>query len=334
MMRCAAWHRSIHLPKGIGMLGRWTRREFCKAVGVAAAGAALGSAAGKEPLPFKLGVITDEISQHLDQALEFMAGYSLSYCELRSFGGKNTLNMSQEELERGKQIIEMHHFHVSDIASPIYKWDLPEMAGLPNRERNTFSAPFTEQNAEEALRKSFQIARVFGTEKVRIFSYWRVADPDKAYPYILERLRKATTLAEQNKIVLVLENEPTCNIATGKELARFVDDINSPCLCGNWDPANCVELNEVPYPDGYNQVRGLFQHMHIKDLARDPKTGKLHYVPVGKGVVDFTGQFRALIKDGYAGTMSLGTHYRRPDGNRLESTRECLEGLFQILKNV
>ena len=285
-------------------------------------------------MPFKLGVITDEISQDLDQALEFIASYSLSYCELRSIGGKNIMSMSQPELERAKQLIDKHHFHVSDIGSPIYKWDLPEIPALPTRERDTFRAQFTEQDAEEVLNKSFQIARLFGTENVRIFSYWRVADPDKAYPHVVKRLRKAAELAAQNKIFLVLENEPSCNVATGKELGRMLRDINSPWLRGNWDPANSVDLYEVPYPDGYNLVRGLFRHMHIKDLVRDPKTGKTHYVPVGKGVVDFPGQFRALIKDGYQGTMSLETHYRRPDGNKLESTRECLDGLLKILERI
>ena len=317
------------------MTDQWTRRKFCGAIGALGAGATLGAVAQEnKPLPFKLGVITDEISQDLDQALEFIASYSLSYCELRSIGGKNIMSMSQPELERAKQIIDKHHFHVSDIGSPIYKWNLPEMPALPSEKRDTFKASFTEQDAEEVLKKSFQIARLFGTEKVRIFSYWRVADPDKAYPHVVKRLRKAAELAEQNKIFLVLENEPSCNVATGKEMGRMLRDINSPWLRGNWDPANSVDLYEVPYPDGYNLVRGLFLHMHIKDLVRDPKTGKTHYVPVGKGVVDFPGQFRALIKDGYQGTMSLETHYRRPDGSRLESTRECLDGLLKILERI
>jgi sugar phosphate isomerase/epimerase len=299
------------------------------------AGATLGGVArGNKPLPFKLGVITDEISQDLDQALEFIASYSLSYCELRSISGKNIMSMSQPELEHAKQLIDKHHFHVSDIGSPIYKWDLPEIPALPTRERDTFRAQFTEQDAEEVLKKSFQIARLFGTENVRIFSYWRVADPDKAYPHVVKRLRKAAELAAQNNIFLVLENEPSCNVATGKELGRMLRDINSPWLRGNWDPANSVDMYEVPYPDGYNLVRGLFRHMHIKDLVRDPQTGKTHYVSVGKGVVDFPGQFRALIKDGYQGTMSLETHYRRPDGNKLESTSECLDGLLKILERI
>jgi sugar phosphate isomerase/epimerase len=55
---------------------------------------------------------------------------------------------------------------------------------------------------------------------------------------------------------------------------------------------------------------------------------------VGGGVVDFHGQFQALVKDGYDGTMSLETHYRRPDGNKVESTRESLEGLLKILRSL
>jgi sugar phosphate isomerase/epimerase len=74
--------------------------------------------------------------------------------------------------------------------------------------------------------------------------------------------------------------------------------------------------------------------MHIKDVKKNPATGELQYVPVGKGMIDFRGQFAALRDDGYDGTMSLETSYSRPDGNKVESTRECLEGLFRVLKSV
>lgn len=315
------------------MTSRWTRREFCVAAGALGAGFAFGAAVpGDQPLPFNLGIITDEISGDLEQALDFIASYSLSYCELRGIGGKNIMNMSQTELERAKQIIDKHRFHVSDIASPIYKWNLPEMPAQPSEKRDTFNASFTEQDAEDLLKRSFQMARLFGTEKVRIFSYWRVEDPDKAYPYIVERLKKAAALAQQNKILLVLENEPSCNVGTGKELGRMLRDIHSPWLLGNWDPGNAVVLGEVPYPDGYSHVRGLFRHVHAKDAARDPQTGKNRWMPVGGGVVDWHGQIRALLQDGYHGTMSLETHYRRPDGNKMESTRESLEGLLKVLR--
>jgi L-ribulose-5-phosphate 3-epimerase len=244
------------------MAEQWSRRKFCLALGTLSAGARLSRAeAGMESLPFKLGVITDEIAEDLGQALDF-------------------------------------------------------------------------KDTENLLREVFKLARFFGTSKVRVFSYWRVKEPEEAFPHVRESLAKAAALAAQNKITLLLENEHECNVGTGKELGRMLREINSPYLRGMWDPCNAARLGEVPYPDGYRQVRGLFRHMHIKDIKKDPTTGELQRVPVGKGMIDFRGQFKALRDDGYDGTMSLETGYSRPDGSKVESTRECLEGLFRILKSV
>jgi sugar phosphate isomerase/epimerase len=90
-------------------------------------------------------------------------------------------------------------------------------------------------------------------------------------------------------------------------------------------------LNEIPFPDGYEAVKGRFAHMHVKDVRKNAQTGKLEWAPVGGGFIDWKGQFEALRAAKYEGTMSLETHYRRADGNRTESTREALEGLLKIL---
>jgi L-ribulose-5-phosphate 3-epimerase len=317
------------------MGGRWSRRNFCLALGAGGAGVMLSRAGrGNDSLPFKLGIITDEITQDLAQALDFIASYSLAYCELRELWGKNIMNLSPAELDRAQQIVEKHRLQVSEIASPLFKYNLPEMPAQPSEKRDTFRASFTDQDTEELLKRSFHIARLFGTQKVRVFSYWRVNEPEKAYPYVRERLAKAAALAAQNQVTLLLENEFSCNIGTGKELGRIIRDIDSPALRAMWDPGNAVALNEIPYPGGYSHVRGLFLHMHVKDAERDPATGKTRWLPVGSGSVDFQGQFQALLRDGYHGTMSLETHYRRPDGNTVESTRESLEGLLKVLKSV
>jgi sugar phosphate isomerase/epimerase len=305
------------------------------ALGALSAGAMLGGAAlGKDALPFKLGVITDEITQDLGPALDFIAHYSLSYCELRQLWGKNIMSLPQADLDRAKQIIDKHQMHVAEIASPIFKYNLPEMPAKSGEVRDTFMASYTDQDTEKLLKKSFELARFFGTQKVRVFSFWRVEDPEKAYPHVRDRLAKAAALAVQNKMTLLLENEQTCNVGTGKELGRIVRDINSPGLRVMWDPANAVVLGEVPYPDGYQRVRKLDEHVHAKDVKKDPKTGEFRWLPVGAGTVDWTGQCRALVRDGYHGTMSLETPYRRPDGNSVESSRESLEGLLKVLKTV
>jgi hypothetical protein len=79
---------------------------------------------------------------------------------------------------------------------------------------------------------------------------------------------------------------------------------------------------------------GVITDEIAEDIRKDPTTGKLQRVPVGEGMIDFRGQFTALRDDGYDGTMSLETGYLRPDGNKVETTRECLEGLFRVLKHV
>lgn len=308
-----------------------TRRDVLK--GAAAAGALSSLAAGgTDPAHgFHLGIITDELTTNLDEAIAFITSYKLHWCELREAWGKNLMISPQEDLDRAKKLLAANSVRVSDIASPIFKWNLPGSATKANERHDPAKGNFTEEDADTALEKSFQLARFFGTKKVRIFSYWRVADPEKVYPQVRDRLGKAARLAEKNGIVLVLENEHECNIGTGKELGRILRDVNSPALRGVWDPGNAVMLGETPFPDGYQAVKGLFPHMHIKDARKNPQTGRIDWAPVGGGFIDFKGQFEALHKDKYSGTMSLETHYRRPDGNKVESTRESLEGLLKVI---
>ncbi len=307
-----------------------TRRELLAgAIAASAMPSIAGPTAGTAG--FKLGIITDELTTQFDQALDFLASYNLHYCEIREMWDNNIMNVPQADLDRSKKMLEQHKIQVSDIASPIFKWNLPQMPAKANEKRDEFKASFTEPDADMLLEKSFQLARHFGTNKVRIFSYWRVEDPGKAFPLVAERLSKAAKLAAQNDIVLVLENEHACNVGTGKELGRLLKEVNSQHLRGVWDPGNAVMLGEVPFPDGYNAVKGMFPHMHIKDARKSAKTGKLEWAPVGGGVIDFKGQFQALHRDKYEGTMSLETHYRRADGNKVESTRESLEGLLKVL---
>lgn len=315
------------------MVQRLTRRRLLQTAAAAlpAAAAIFDSRKSLGAIPFKLGIITDEITEKFEDALDFISSSSLEYCELRELWGKNIMNLSKDELRRAKELIEKHRLQVTDIGSPVMKYNLPE---VPAREekRDTFNANFTQQDNERLFDQAFELARFFGTRKIRIFSYWRVEDPEKAYPYVRDRLAKAAEIARQADMLLVLENEPACNIGTGKELGRVLKEINSLHLQGNWDPGNAVMLGEKPYPDGYEAVRGWFAHMHAKDVTKDPATGKLKWAPVGGGVVDWKGQLRALRRDGYEEAISLETHYLRPDGNKVESTRESLQGLIRLAR--
>ena len=49
--------------------------------------------------------------------------------------------------------------------------------------------------------------------------------------------------------------------------------------------------------------------MHLKD-AHLNEQGEVEGVAIGEGDVDYIGQFRQLLKDGYDGYVVLETHYR------------------------
>ncbi len=282
-------------------------------------------------MDWKLGIITDEITRDFNAALDFIRRYDLDWCELRQLWKKNVINLSPLELARAKALIRKHHLKVSHIGSPVFKYNLPQVPARAGEKRDTFLANFTDQDTDRLLHKSFRLARFFGTSKVRVFSYWRAADPEKAYPYVCDRLAKAAALARKNDILLTLENEHECNIGTGKELGRLLRDLNSTHLRGLWDGGNAAMLGETPYPDGYEAVRGLFEHLHVKDVRKNGRTGKLEWAPVGGGLIDWKGQFEALRRDHYKHTLSLETHYHKRRATKMESTRIALAGLLKII---
>ncbi len=309
-----------------------TRRHFLGSAALGLPAWALSLAhrsAAASALPWKLGVITDEISTDFEQALEFLKSYSLEYCELRELWDKNIMIASQAELDRAKNLLRKYRIRISVIASPIFKYDLPEMPP-PAPKGDVFRAQFTDRDTARLLKKAAELSHFFNTPLVRVFSYWRVDDPEKAYPHVRERLARAAAFARSHAMIFALENEHTCNVGTGRELARILKDINSPHLRGVWDPGNAVMLGEAPHPDGCEAVRGLFDHTHVKDLRNE--AGKWTWMPVGKGVANYAAVFKSLRGERYDGTISLETHYRRADGNRLESTRESLEGLLAVLR--
>ena len=311
-----------------------TRRNWLKLSISAAAVSRLTPGASMDAHGFKLGIITDELTGQLNEALDFISSHHLHWCELREIWGKNLVNASREELDRARDLIARHDIRVSEIASPLFKWNCPQMPAKAGEKHDTFGASFTEEDAGKLLDRCFELAHFFGTRMVRIFTYWRVDDPAKAYPYVRDRMAKAAEVAARSGMILTVENEFACNVGTGRELGHLLRDVNSPSLRGVWDPGNSTLLGEVPYPDGYEAVNGLFPHMHVKDSRRNASTGKIEWAPVGAGTIDFKGQFQALRRDRYEGTISLETHYLRADGNKVESTRESLEGLFKVLNEV
>ena len=180
--------------------------------------------------------------------------------------------------------------------------------------------------------QSGELAKVFETDKIRVFSFWRIEKPAQVFDLVVSDLRKALEKAKKQNIKLVLENEHDCNIATAAESVKLLTAIQDPYLGLNWDPGNAYVAGEKPYPDGYNLLpKNRILHMHVKDAKRNPATGTSDWAAMGKGDIDYIGQFKALMRDGYSHAVSLETHWRNEKKNAEESTRICMQGMKDLI---
>ena len=133
-------------------------------------------------------------------------------------------------------------------------------------------------------------------------------------------------------MTLVLENEYACNTATGAEAGRLAAAIPEQALQITWDPGNAQFRDEAPFPGGYAAIpKGRIGHVHCKDAARRADGKAWEWVAMGRGVIDWAGQFRALRNDGYAHAVTLETHWRGA-GTPEASSRESFAGMKQLLQ--
>jgi L-ribulose-5-phosphate 3-epimerase len=281
--------------------------------------------------PFRISVINDEISQDFGHSCEVAAhDFGMKWIELRSMWKKNIVNLDEKEVAEARRIIDQFQLKVTDIASPLFKTDWPGAPKSKFSEGAGFGANFTYEQQDEVLERAIAMAKAFQTDRVRCFDFWRLDDPSPYRAAINERLLQAANKAGAQGITLVLENEPACNTATGAEAAKALDAVKTPHLMLNWDPGNAATLGETPYPDGYNLLpKDRIGHCHCKDAVK--RGTKYDWAPMGGGMIDWAGQFKALKRDGYHFAVSLETHWNG-GGSPEESSRKSWAGMKKLLQ--
>lgn len=315
-----------------------SRRAFLTGLGTVAAAIPLSRLAHALPRPamssFKLSVLTDEISQDLARACEVASReFGLGLVELRAMHNKNVMSWDAHDIAEAKSILAKYNLRVSEIASPIFKTDWPGAPKSPFSPKNPqFGADFTYEQQDELIERAVDLARALDTRYIRIFDFWRLDDQTPHRKAIDDRVREASIKVGKKAITFTLENELACNTATGAEAARLLGAIREKSLMLNWDPGNARARGENAFPDGYAKIpKDRIAHMHLKDVV-DLGNGKTEWAPMGKGVIDYVGQFRALKRDGYIGPLSLETHWRLKGGTPEESTRQSMAGLKELLQ--
>jgi sugar phosphate isomerase/epimerase len=314
------------------------RREFLAGMAaLAATTAASGlplfgeSASSDSASAFRVSVINDEISQDFGHVCEVASrDFGMGWIELRSMWKKNIVSLDEKEVAEAQRILAKYQLKVTDIASPLFKVDWEGAPRSKFSTPNDFRANFGFRQQDEVLERAIALAKAFQTDRVRCFDFWRLENQAPYRAAINDKLGEAADKAGQKGITLVLENDSSNNTATGAEAAKVLDAVKSPNLMLNWDPGNAAASGETPYPDGYNLLpKERIGHCHCKDAV---KKGKGYdWAPMGGGIIDWAGQFKALKRDGYHFAVSLETHWNG-GGSPEECSRKSWAGMKKLLQ--
>ncbi|WP_280314866.1 sugar phosphate isomerase/epimerase family protein [Nocardia abscessus] len=239
----------------------------------------------------KLAVIGDEIAQDIEVVADVAAGSGARGVEVRSVADRAPAMLTRPELLRIRNALDAKGLEVAGYAPPAFKCPLPvtdeEYAVVADE-----LAGFMEQ------------AAVLGAPHVRIFTFWREGEPD---PVRAARAAARVLSEVRSEIPLVVETGTRTNTPTMRHVLAFLEELSFPGLGILWDPGNTVfsGWDPAPFPEDFAAGGTLIRHVHVKD-----PDGMNGYVRIGSGDLPWPAILRRLAEDGYAGYLSLETHWR------------------------
>ncbi|MDB5084988.1 MAG: sugar phosphate isomerase/epimerase [Bacilli bacterium] len=285
---------------------------------------------------FRLGIITDEVSQDINEVINFAQKFSLETLELRSLYDKPLHQLDNATIQEIKSLISKSGLSICALSAPIFKCELDDPKQL--------------QRHVELVERYIDIATELNVKLIRGFSFWAKTAFEQALPTITEQIKNIVPYFEKSGITFALEFDPSVYASNARKVSVILDAVQSPFVKALYDPGNDVwdPDEEVPYPDGYEYLKGKICHIHLKDAL---KVGtEVEAVAIGSGQVNYHGLFRKLIEDRYEGYVIVETHYRlkskltelqlkSPKGQSFsqggwEASEDCVNNLKNLLKDL
>ncbi|MEV4807855.1 sugar phosphate isomerase/epimerase [Nonomuraea sp. NPDC049421] len=239
----------------------------------------------------KLAVIGDEISQDHAVVTRTAARLGFDGVEIRSVAQCPPHLLDDDALAGIRRTLLNAGLAVAGFAPPVFKQD------LPGTDRELAAA-------ERVLLRAVEQAGLLGAPHVRIFSFYRDGDPD---PAAAAAVAGELLAAVPPEVRLLVETGTRTNTPTIAHTMDFLDRLGRAGTGVLWDPGNIVFSGWGGDPArDYERARALIGHVHVKD-----PDGTRRYVRLGDGDVDWPAILSRLAEDGYAGYLSLETHWRR-----------------------
>lgn len=205
----------------------------------------------------RLSAFADEASTDFAGQLAALRRNGIALIELRGLDGKNIADIDERQAESYAAALREAQIGVWSIGSPIGKISID----------GDLSGHF------EKLRHLCRLAKIFGTDKMRVFSFFDAYEKRDA---VIAALQRMVAIAAEYGVGLYHENEKKIYGDTLARVEEIADAV--PGLYLVYDPANFIEVGE-PSTKTLPALHGRSAYFHIKDVIME--TGEL--VPAGYG---------------------------------------------------
>lgn len=275
-----------------------------------------------------ISVNLDEISNQLDDAINFVIKNKIRFVEVRTIDDKNIINYDIKQIQKIADKLEKAKIKVSAIASPLFKWYLRPGKTKGDFDNYGFNPYLNENQKKEYIKKIIVIARIFKTKNVRVFSNLKQKnvkladfDNDSLFDYMLSMFFEAG-------IIPLLENEPACLISKTEDYLKVLKKYCKNGLRAWWDIANTYDMENYVCFNTISQIAPYVGYLHIKDKALNSDK---NYVPVGSGFINYKRIFSDLFPLINTKTfMSVETHVKT---NKKEATQVSFDYLRKIYRS-
>ena len=191
------------------------------------------------------------------------------------------------------------------------------------QETGGFGNPATRAERIDRLKWALDRTRALGLTDLTLHAGFlpEVDAPERKA--MLDTLAQAAQLAAEKGVTLAFETGQE----TAELLRRTLDDLKSPNLKVNFDPANMI-LYDMGDPIRAVEILGPdIRSVHLKDARRPRARGQWgEEVPLGEGEVDLPRFLQALERVGYAGSFAI----EREVGDQAGRLRDVATGLARL----
>ena len=239
-----------------------------------------------------ISAFADEVGEDLKLQMDTCQAQGVRCIDVRAIDGVNVSKMTLPQAREYRKQMDGRGFTVPCIGSPIGKIRMDEDF----------------QSHLDLLKHCCDMAEAFGTNRIRVFSFYasQGADILSEREAVMERMAAMVRVARDADVILFHENEKAIYGAKPDGVKDLFATIKSDNFKGIFDPANFIGEDVDPYEAWTGGLDELTDYFHIKDMV----PGARACVPAGQGAGRLDEIFADLKARNWSGCMALEPHMR------------------------